>query len=522
MDKPTRNALTSEQARPSMMGLRQAWTWRPLASLTPATVADILRRASTGDARDFLLAAGDIEEKDLHYRAVLQTRRLAVAGLPWSVQAYDQSAAARKAADLVESVLAALDLPGCILDLMDALSKGYSVAELMWDVQGKEWRPVDILSREPHWFVWDQDTGRELRLLTEAEPVLGERLAPYKWLPHQPRVGAGIPLLGGLARSALWAWVFKSYALRDWAAFCEMYGQPIRVGKYHAGASPDDIAVLRRAVFDVGSDAAAVLPAEMVIDFIEAGGKSATGELYHTLIEYLDRQVSKAVLGQTMTTDQGTSGSLAQARVHDQVRGDLLRADVRALMGTINKHLVAPIVRLNLGENVPLPSFTLVAEDIENLESLAGQLETLVGMGAPVPVWWVRERWGIPEVGPTDEVLVAAQPIPGQILHSNPPCAGATHSGSDKHTAAVPEAPSFTPAELVADRLQQDNHPGMADWIERIEAMLESAGSLDEFKAMLLAAQQTLPDEALGKSLAQALAAAEAAGRFDLENEADG
>lgn len=37
----------------------------------------------------------------------------------------------------------------------------------------------------------------------------GAEIPPYRMILHAPQVAAGIPLLGGVARSALWAWVFK-------------------------------------------------------------------------------------------------------------------------------------------------------------------------------------------------------------------------------------------------------------------------------------------------------------------------
>lgn len=161
MDRAT---LKSEIAAPSLMGFRQAWTWRPLASLTPAQVAEMLRRASMGDAHDFLIAAADVEEKDLHYRAVLQTRKLAVAGLPWGVQPADESRAAKKAADLARRVIEAIDLPELAVQMLDAVSKGYAVAEIFWQTDGPTWVPAAILPREAHWFHFDRETGRELRL----------------------------------------------------------------------------------------------------------------------------------------------------------------------------------------------------------------------------------------------------------------------------------------------------------------------------------------------------------------------
>ncbi|MCX8018320.1 MAG: DUF935 domain-containing protein, partial [Rhodocyclaceae bacterium] len=263
---PKMNAalLREELARPSQTGLRSVWQWRPLASLTPAAVADILRRAAMGDARDFLIAADDIREKDLHYAAVLQTRTLAVAGLPIDIQPWDDSAPAKRAAALVQDVLREGDYARLIAHLMDAVAKGYAVAEIVWDTSGSTWYPRAIIPREAHWFTWDRDSGRLMRLV-DGSPE-GQEIPPYRMIVHQPPLRAGIPLLGGVARAALWAWVFKSYALRDWARFCELFGQPIRVGKYHQGASPDDVAVLKRAAFELGSDAAAVIPQEMVLE----------------------------------------------------------------------------------------------------------------------------------------------------------------------------------------------------------------------------------------------------------------
>ena len=65
------------------------------------------------------------------------------------------------------------------------------------------------------------------------------------------------------------------------------------------------------------------------------------------LAEWLDRQTSKAVLGQTMTTDDGSSQ--AQATVHNEVRHDILKSDARQLANTLNRDLIQPYVDLNFG-----------------------------------------------------------------------------------------------------------------------------------------------------------------------------
>jgi phage gp29-like protein len=508
--------LKTELAAPALTGFRQSWTWRPLASLTPAQVAEILRRASMGDAHDFLIAAADIEEKDLHYRAVLQTRKLAVAGLPLEVQPAEDSRAAKKAANLARTVLESIDLPELLVQLLDALSKGYAVAEILWQTDGPTWTPAAILPREAHWFRFDRETGRELRLM-DGTPD-GQELPPYKFISHSPKVMAGIPLMGGLARSALWAWVFKSYALRDWAAFAETYGQPVRLGKYGPAATRDDIAVLKRAVFELGSDAGAVIPESMALEIVESGAKSASADLYQSLIEYLDRQVSKAVLGQTLTTDQGSSGSLAQASVHNEVRADLMRADARALAATLTRDLIAPLIALNMPD-APLPRLSLMVEEPEDMAALADQLAKLVPLGVPIPQAWVREKWGIPEAAPDEPVLGApatppAPPEPestdqaGQSAHRSTQSAHATADGSDP-----------TPIDPMTDRMDTENAPAWVEIMDGIKRIVAEAQSMEGLRDALLAAYGNLPTDRLTEVMAMGFAAADLAGRYDVRQE---
>lgn len=492
-------ALTQELARPSVGGIRSAWTWRPLASMSPAGVADVLRRAAQGDGHDFLLAAADIEEKDLHYASVLQTRKLAVAGLPVKLTPADNSRAAKQAAALCEDVLARLDMPALVIDLLDAVSKGYGVAELMWDTRGTMWMPTAALHREPQWFSWDRDTGQQLRLVDGSAE--GLELPANKFVLHTPKIRSGIPLLGGLSRSALWAWVFKSHALRDWASFCELFGQPMRVGKYGTAAQPEDVAVLRRAVTELGSDAAAVIPDSMMIEFVESGAKSASADLYQRLMMYMDAQVSKAVLGQTGTTDMG--GSYAQSKVHDEVRTDLLRADARSLASTLVRDVLRPVVALNLGPDAPCPQLELVVEEPEDMTALADQLSKLVPLGLAVEQGWVRDKWGIPEPKAGAELMTtkaadAALPAPAQPLAP----------------VQAAQAQQPAPAVVAPDGVDAINSEALGDeggWLlmepllAPMQAAMQEATAQGETAAQLLARLAALLPGMDGAGLTQAL-----------------
>lgn len=123
-------------------------------------------------------------------------------------------------------------------------------------------------------------------------------------------------------------------------------------GRYGPDAAESDIETLMGAVANLGSDAAAVMPDSMRIEFHQPSSR-AGADVFRDLARYMDSQISKAVLGQTMTTDDGSSR--AQAEVHNAVRGDILAADARQLAATLQRDLIAPFTRLNFGADAAPP-----------------------------------------------------------------------------------------------------------------------------------------------------------------------
>jgi phage gp29-like protein len=346
--RPIRKAeLKQELAAPSMTGVRQVWHNGIASHLTPDRLGSILRAAENNDGHDYLTLAEEMEEREPHYASVIGTRKRAVSGLDVVVEAASDDPADVKLADAVRDLVRDAAFSTLIEDLLDALGKGYSVAEILWQTRGREWWPREYVWRDPRFFRFDQATGRELRLIDLDNVAQGIALAPYKFIVHRPRLKTGVTLRGGLARLVAVSYMAKSYTLTDWLAFAEVFGMPLRLGRYNANAKPDEVDILRAAVANLGSDAAAILPEGMKIEFKEIANTQGGADLFKGLAEWLDKQTSKAVLGQTMTADDGSSH--AQANVHNDVREDIQRADAHHLSGTLNRDLVKPFVDLNYG-----------------------------------------------------------------------------------------------------------------------------------------------------------------------------
>ncbi len=437
--------LGEEQAAPTLAGIRNIYSvMHPSVGLTPERLAGILRQAEFGDPFLYLELAEEMEEKDLHYLAVLGTRRQAIPQLDFVVRPVSSDADEIKAAEMVREMIidGPLQLEAAICDILDAIGKGFSATEIIWDTSGREWFPRNLVWRDPRWFMFDWVSGEEMLVRTlsnegQAIPVDGEArpnpshfagsglygafrgglgiqpmtapLAPFKFVTHVAKAKAGLPIRGGLARAAGWAYLFKNYVLKDWVTFTEIFGQPLRVGKYHPGATEQDKQTLLSAVANIGTDAAAIIPESMLIEFTEArqGGSS---ELYMSFCEYLDRQVSKAVLGQTLTTELPTGGgSLAAAEVHDAVRRDILTSDARRLAATLNRDLVKPIVDLNLGPRARYPKLSIGLPDDFDVKVFADMIAELADRGLRIGQRTIMDKLGLPEPGADEEVLRPAK-----------------------------------------------------------------------------------------------------------------
>jgi phage gp29-like protein len=136
--------LKKELAAPSLTSVRQIVAEHPSTGLTPEKLGRLLRVSEHGDPLAYLALAQDMEEKDLNYRAQLQTRKLACAGLPLVVEAASDSAEDQADADLVREVISQEGVEDILTDILDALGKGFSVCEILWDTQGKLWIPKGI------------------------------------------------------------------------------------------------------------------------------------------------------------------------------------------------------------------------------------------------------------------------------------------------------------------------------------------------------------------------------------------
>ena len=403
--------LLSEQAPPSLASVRQPWMLDAVAAdLTPARVAETIRLADNGETRDYYTLSQELEERAVRYGAVLGVRRRAAMGVEPAVESASDEAADTALADEIRGLVRAPEFRELLRQCLWGLGPGLAAVEILWDRSGPRWTPRRYLWRDPRWFRWDRGNAHVLRVLADQDQSEGAPLNPFQWVVHAPSIRPGIPARGGLARPVAALYCLASWSLADWAGWLELYGRPIRIGKWGAGATEDDKRTLLRAVSSIGSDAAATVPESMQIELLEAA-RSSSSDAYERFERWLDEQVTIAVLGQAATT-QGTPGRLGSDEAQAEVRSDILAADCEELASTLNRDLVRPYVELNHGPREAYPRIVIEPRDPEDVEALSKGLERLVPLGMRVEASVVRDRLGLPDPPEGAELLEASSPDP--------------------------------------------------------------------------------------------------------------
>lgn len=368
----------------------------------------------------------EMEEKDGHLYSVLQTRINGLLGLPRTVTPANDHVGARRVAAFVDQTLSRIPRYEELLRaVLDSVSKGFAVVELLWGYSTSgQLVPVDWLLHPQEFFLFDT-RGRLLLLTppfnssaTRAEdpplPPAGRTLLPATSAIRPPARKFLVTTFGrdsrnpygrGLCHRAYWFYWFKKNCLKWWAVFNEKYGAPTAVATYQPGTSEDERNRLLDILQSIQSDAGVVLPESVRLQLLEAA-KSGSGETFREMAAYCNDEISKIVLGATLTASEGRrSGSLALGNVHNAVRQDYIESDARALASTINETLMRWLVELNFPPGTPLPNFNIDATPPEDLEQQARIDRELVALGVPIPVAYFHQRYGRPVPVPGERAL---------------------------------------------------------------------------------------------------------------------
>jgi phage gp29-like protein len=374
---------------------------RPPAGLEVATSADgrditrpfvgpllvpadrVLRARGAGDLLIYEQVLSDPQVK-----ACFEQRRNAVTSCEWTVEAASDRRVDKKAADWIEQQIKRVGFDNLTDKMLYSVFYGYAVAEIIYDIQGGllGWSAIKVRNRRRFRFKADG----ELRMLTVANALEGEPCpVPYFWHIATGADHDDEPYGIGLGHWCYWPTLFKRNGIAFWLTFLEKFASPTAKGTYPVNATADEKSRLLAALAAIRTDSAIAFPEGMTADLIEAS-RSGTAD-YKVLHDTMDATIAKAILGQTMTTENGSSKS--QAEVHMDVRQDIVKADADLVCESLNLGPVRWLTMFNFPGAEPPRVFRTVQEP-EDANTLAERDAKVIEMGYKPSLDYIRETYG--------------------------------------------------------------------------------------------------------------------------------
>ena len=458
----------------------------------------------------------DEVDRDAHAGSVIQQRILAVVGKEWEIiPAKTARKSGRPAsttreevvADFVSEVLENSNFDQARQELLRGILYGYYCAEVIWKVSGSDVVVGRLIGKHPRRFIFTPE--RELRLLTPSSMIDGEAVPDRKFIVYAYG-DSDNPYGRGLGQKLWWPVWFKKNGIKFWVVFLEKFGIPTVKGKYPPGTTPEQQQALMDAIEAIQSDTGIKIPDSMDIEFLEA---SRAGTVTHEqLCEYMDRQISKAVLGQTASTE-GTPGKLGNEKSQEDVRQEIIEADADLLDGCLNDTLIRWIVDYNFPGVVAYPKIKTFAAPKPDLVAQVEIDKTLVvDIRLPVSQAYFYETYGIPAPEEGEELVT---PAPKSSFGPN----GGERSLQD-NTAGFSEGKAGDAADRIADRTARDVAPATDAYVESLRRLAERARSLEELRDGIIDLFGEMDSAELGAAIARGMSLAELAGRYEVAAEA--
>lgn len=255
----------------------------------------------------------------------IETRRDAICAVPWRIEPNKS-----KAAQYVTGTLAN-HIEHLLHDIFDANSYGYSVDEAIFKMDGSMKGLDRIVQKPMQWF--EPKNDGTLRYYPEdgRGGLEGIECDQRKFFISRRRPTYANPRGESLLSRIYFPVKWRLEGWGMWLHFMETFGDPIILGQvpdYNAFVKAMTAQGVRSAIgWESTSDRDKVIS-------IQA---SAPGE-FERLENAIIRRIQKLYLGQTLTSDVSQSGgSYAQAAVHNQVRHEKTRSDVRMATRTIQR-----------------------------------------------------------------------------------------------------------------------------------------------------------------------------------------
>lgn len=211
---------------------------------------------------------------------------------------------------------------------------------------------------------------------------------------HQPPfndwlIEVGQPDDLGLYLKAATQTIPKKNAMAFWDTFAEIFGMPMRIA--HTTTRDDkELAKMEKMMAEMGTEGWGLFQEGTDIEVVEST-KGDAFNVYDKRIDRANSELSKLIIGQTMTIEDGSS--LSQSETHLEVFQNIIGADCAMLADVINTQLIPRMVR----HGFPLQGLHFEWDDsVDYTPEQQKAFEEMILNNFEVDGSYFTEKYGIP------------------------------------------------------------------------------------------------------------------------------
>ena len=335
--KPRAAVVDSRQEPPSMA-----------LNMDAGRVMAVIAAAEGGYTRDLFALYRDVIIADSHLQGEWTKRKLSVLGDSLTILPFNKEDPkdVATAAAVKQAIAECKTWRSATSSLLDATLYPVSVIEKTFRPTGSGYA-IEKLTPVPYHLL-DYSTGR-MRIF-DVDQQSGAVLStthdpdPNRYIVHRGHLLSSPDNWGGPMRSLLFWWLLSAMDREWWARFLERYGSPFLVGKF---ADEEGQNVLTSAFSLATRLGGLVISSDTSVE-IQKASASDSGDAYDKFLTICQREKSKLILGQTLSSEAQPGGlGGGAADLQSDVREDIRRFDATVLADTMLHQLIAQFCVIN-------------------------------------------------------------------------------------------------------------------------------------------------------------------------------
>lgn len=434
---------------------------------------------------------------------------------------------------------------GMIEALVEGYYFGHQVIEPVWTRDESGWRPTSARVIPPRYYgypgVMDGDDQLMLDRTGNSNFFSGETFDDsenaHRFIVAIRSSHSGHPATGAPLRALVPYWLAVTYGLKWAMLFSQLFGVPFRWATY---ADDSDKAAVESMMANIGTAGWAAFKQGTEMEILNSGSNSSALPQWK-LIELANQECDIFMLGQTLTSSVGDSGSRALGDVHADVRKDVVAGVCDFAGEAISHQLIPSWAWFNYGSSrADLPGWW-AKEDKPKDEKALAERDEILRRAFPELKWseaQIRERHGVD--APIDDDDELESDDTGEDDQQSPPLQdqqapepddeGDMEEDEEDQSASMQIAAADAPKPTI-DQLSAAVLEGLTgvsqEWLApvkplfmRLMALAQSDLATDEdFRMALEKAQREMPEafdilntEALQTAFERAIASAALAG----------